>query len=147
MELLYSTTELIRSLKLILWPTVSRPVRIGVGLPNLLPDNYLLLHVRRRLWRGDGSAVQSVTGPRSAGPVVIYYSHLRLPPLGEPGPGLRIYISQEQGGQIILPGTGFPLRHLVRLAGCGGSILIRLKLLKYLLLQLQQLHYDWRSVG
>jgi hypothetical protein len=33
------------------------------------------------------------------------------------GPGPRIYIPQEQGGPVILPGTGFPLCRLLRLAG------------------------------
>jgi hypothetical protein len=42
-------------------------------------------------------------------------SHLRLPQSG--GPGSRIYILQEQGGPVIPPGIGFPLRCLLRLAG------------------------------
>jgi hypothetical protein len=33
------------------------------------------------------------------------------------GPGPRIYISQEQGGPVTSPGTGFPFRRLLRLAG------------------------------
>jgi hypothetical protein len=41
-------------------------------------------------------------------------SHLRLPQPG--GPASRIYIPQEQGGPVILPGIGFPLRRLLRLA-------------------------------
>jgi hypothetical protein len=42
-------------------------------------------------------------------------SHLRL---HQPeGPCSRIYIPQEQGGPVIPPGTGFPLRRLLRLAG------------------------------
>jgi hypothetical protein len=53
-------------------------------------------------------------------------SHLRLPQPG--GPGSHLYISQEQGGQVIPPGTEFPLRCLFRLAsndsqGYGGGIL------------------------
>jgi hypothetical protein len=36
----------------------------------------------------------------------------------QPGrPCSRIYIPQEQGGPVIPPGTGFPLRRLLRLAG------------------------------
>jgi hypothetical protein len=42
-------------------------------------------------------------------------SHSRLPQPGGPGP--RIYIPQEQGGQVIPPGTGFPFHRLLRLAG------------------------------
>jgi hypothetical protein len=37
-----------------------------------------------------------------------------LPQPGGPGP--RIYIPQEQGSPVIPPGTGFPFRHLLRLA-------------------------------
>jgi hypothetical protein len=33
------------------------------------------------------------------------------------GPGPRIYIPQEQGDPVISPGTGFPFRRLLRLAG------------------------------
>jgi hypothetical protein len=39
----------------------------------------------------------------------------RLPQPGGPGP--RIYIPQEQGDPVITPGTGFPFRRLLRLAG------------------------------
>jgi hypothetical protein len=42
-------------------------------------------------------------------------SDSRLPQPGGPGP--RIYIPQEQGGPVIPPGTGFPFRRLLRLAG------------------------------
>jgi hypothetical protein len=33
------------------------------------------------------------------------------------GPGFHIYIPQEQGGPVIPPGTEFPLRRILRLAG------------------------------
>jgi hypothetical protein len=33
------------------------------------------------------------------------------------GPGFCLYVSQLQGGSIIPPGTGFPFRRLLRLAG------------------------------
>jgi hypothetical protein len=48
----------------------------------------------------------------------ILLSHLRPPPPPHQpgGPGPRIYIPQEQGGPVILPGTGFPFCRLVRLA-------------------------------
>jgi hypothetical protein len=39
----------------------------------------------------------------------------RLPQPGGPGP--CIYIPPEEGGPVITPGTGFPFRHLLRLAG------------------------------
>jgi hypothetical protein len=37
------------------------------------------------------------------------------------GPGSHIYIPQEQGGTVILPSIGCPLRHLLRLAGLRWS--------------------------
>jgi hypothetical protein len=43
------------------------------------------------------------------------FSDSRLPQLG--GPGTRIFIHQEQGGPVTPPGTGFPFRRLLRLAG------------------------------
>jgi hypothetical protein len=42
-------------------------------------------------------------------------SNSRLPQPGGPGP--LVYISQEEGGPVIPPGTGFPFRRLLRLAG------------------------------
>jgi hypothetical protein len=45
----------------------------------------------------------------------ILLSHLRLPQHGGPGP--CIYIPQEQGDPVIPPGTVFPFRRLLRLAG------------------------------
>jgi hypothetical protein len=42
-------------------------------------------------------------------------SDSRLPQPGGSGP--RIYIPQEQGGPVITPGTGFPFRRLLQLAG------------------------------
>jgi hypothetical protein len=41
-------------------------------------------------------------------------SDSRLPQPGGPGP--RIYIPQEQGGPVILPGTEFPFHRLLRLS-------------------------------
>jgi hypothetical protein len=47
--------------------------------------------------------------------------HILLPQIRHPpqpsGPGPCIYISQEQGCPVITPGTGFPFRRLLRLAG------------------------------
>jgi hypothetical protein len=46
----------------------------------------------------------------------ILLSQIRASPnLGGPGP--RIYILQEQGAPVITPGTVFPFRRLLRLAG------------------------------
>jgi hypothetical protein len=46
---------------------------------------------------------------------ILLSQFLRLPQPG--GPGLRIYISREQGGPDIPPGTRFPFCRLLRLAG------------------------------
>jgi hypothetical protein len=40
-----------------------------------------------------------------------------LPRPGGPGPHIYEYILQEQGGPVTSPGTGFPFRPLLRLAG------------------------------
>jgi hypothetical protein len=66
----------------------------------------------------------------TAGPRQYSYSRVRVPRDSWPyftisdsrfpqpgGPGPRIYISQEQGGPVITPSTGFPFRRLLRLAG------------------------------
>jgi hypothetical protein len=50
------------------------------------------------------------------------HDHILLPKPGGPEP--RIYISQEQGGPVITPGTGFPFRRLLRLAGLGWRLKI-----------------------
>jgi hypothetical protein len=58
-------------------------------------------------------------------------------PLPQPGgPGPRIYILQEQDGPVILPGTGFPFRPLLRLAGIQltyskGGVRVTLRLVVY----------------
>jgi hypothetical protein len=62
--------------------------------------------------------------PRDSWPYITV-SDSRFPQPG--GPGLRIYIPQEQGGPVISPGTGFPFRRLLRLAGLGGGIQTRLQ--------------------
>jgi hypothetical protein len=55
-----------------------------------------------------------VRGPRDSRPYIAV-SDSRLPQPGGSGP--HIYIPQEQDGPDITPGTGFPFRHLLRLAG------------------------------
>jgi hypothetical protein len=54
----------------------------------------------------------------------ILLSHLRLLQPGGPGP--RIYISQEQGGSVIPPGTAFPFVVSSDSQGYGGGIITRL---------------------
>jgi hypothetical protein len=63
----------------------------------------------------------------SAGPRQRSHSQVRVPldsrphftvsdsRLHQPGPGSCIYIPQEQGGPVILPGSGFPFRRPLRL--------------------------------
>jgi hypothetical protein len=62
----------------------------------------------------------------------ILLSHPRLLQPGRPGP--RIYIPQEQGGPVIIPGTGFPFCRLLRLAGLRWSAVVchTIKLILYL---------------
>jgi hypothetical protein len=55
----------------------------------------------------------------------ILLSHLRLPQPGGPGP--HIYISQEQGGPVIPPGTKFPFVNPYNSQGYGGGILTKAK--------------------
>jgi hypothetical protein len=55
------------------------------------------------------------SGSRGTLDHILLSQFLRLPQPGEPGP--CIYIPQEQGGSVISPGTGFPFRRLLRLAG------------------------------
>jgi hypothetical protein len=84
----------------------------------LLSEICGLVSVGRPLWREDGSAICSAIthwseSLRTRNHTLL--SHVRLPQPG--GPGSLIYIPQEQGGPVISPGTEFPLRRLLRLAG------------------------------
>jgi hypothetical protein len=69
---------------------------------------------------GLASAVPLGFGSRWAQDHILLSQFLRLPQPGGPGP--RIYIPQEQGGPVIPPGTGFPLRRLLRLAGTAVEV-------------------------
>jgi hypothetical protein len=84
----------------------------------ILSGSCSLVSVGRPLWREEGSAVCSAITQWSKSRRTRSYtllSHLRLP---QPrGPGSHIYIPQEQGGPVISLGTGFPLCHLLQLAG------------------------------
>jgi hypothetical protein len=96
--------------------------KIGVLL---LSDSCGFVHVGRPLWRDDGSVVHnyswalpalSFSGLSPAGLRTLFYC-LRFETPQPGGPGPRIYIAQEQGGPVIPPGTAFPFRRLIRLAG------------------------------
>jgi hypothetical protein len=83
-----------------------------------LTISFFLLHAGRPLWREDGSIICSaithwLESHRTHNHILL--SHMRLLQPGMPVP--RIYIPQEQGGPVIPPGTGFPFRRLLRLAG------------------------------
>jgi hypothetical protein len=62
------------------------------------------------------SPPQSFSGPSHAVLMTTFYC-LRFETHEPGGPGLRIYIPQEQGEPVIPPGTGFPFRRLLLLAG------------------------------
>jgi hypothetical protein len=85
----------------------------------LLSDNCVFVDVGRSLWRENVPAVYNCcwTSPAQSflGPSPITVSDLKLPQRGGPGP--RIYVPQEQGAPVIPPGTRFPFRRLLRLAG------------------------------
>jgi hypothetical protein len=81
----------------------------------LLSEICGLVSLGRPLWREDWSSaiILWFESRRTRNHTLL--SHLRLP---EPrGPGSSIYIPQEQGGPVIPPGIGFPLRRLLRLTG------------------------------
>jgi hypothetical protein len=84
----------------------------------LLSESCCLVHVGLLLWREDGSAVCSVITQwfesRRTRTRILLSHQVRLTQPGGPGP--HIYNTQRQGGTIIPPATGFPLRHLLRLA-------------------------------
>jgi hypothetical protein len=115
-------------------PTLSRSVCLGVGVPPGTKDQ-----IRVSVWqlRVSCCGVSSQTSGRLCNLLVqlllglaravtlgsnfcrthdhIVLSHLRLPQPERPGP--LIYIPQEQCVPVIPPGTGFPFRRLLRLAG------------------------------
>jgi hypothetical protein len=108
-------------------PTVNRPVCLGVKPQTGAQDQTLtgLLMwgalsdertgvIYNCCW---SSPAQSFSGPSSGGLMTIFYC-IRLQTPSQPGgPGTRIYIPQEQGSPVTPPGTGFPFRRLLRLAG------------------------------
>jgi hypothetical protein len=75
------------------------------------------------------------SSPITSGLMTLFYRNIfQIPPKrGRPDPS--IYIPQEQGGHVITPGTGFPLRRLLRIAGLRW---------KYSKPPESELHYDWR---
>jgi hypothetical protein len=124
---------LIVKVKIRLRPTVSRPVYFGVKPPSWTQDQSFVTVTTVAGLLMCGALFDDRTGLlfiTAAGLRQRSRSQIRVPHDSWPyftasdsrllqpgGPGSRIYIHQEQGGPVISPGTGFPYRRLLRLAG------------------------------
>jgi hypothetical protein len=126
--------------KVILRPTVSRSVRLGVRHPSGTRNQFFFLleiffsqlpvcyFVPPSLTRGRvcnllfllvlASAVPLGSESHGTQDLIWLSQFLKLPQPGGPGP--RIYINLEQGGPDTPPGTGFPFRRLLDSQGFGG---------------------------
>jgi hypothetical protein len=113
---------------------VSRPVCLGfkphVGPKTrflLLSDTCGFVYMVRPLWREDGSVVrncccsspaQSFSGPSPAELTTIFYClRFEIPPTWRVMPGPYLFISSRNRVAQLHPSSGFPFRHLLRLAG------------------------------
>jgi hypothetical protein len=108
--------------KVILWPTVSQPVCLGIKHPSGAYDQicYCQTVAGLLIWGALSDERIGLPFTISAGPPQRSHSWVRVPQDWWPyftvsdsrlpqtgGPGPRIYIPQEQGGLVIPPGTGF----------------------------------------
>jgi hypothetical protein len=127
--------------KVMLRPTVSRPVCYGIKHPSRAQDQifYYCQTVAGLLMWGAISDERTGLFKITAGPHQRSHSRvrvlrdswphftvtdLRFPQTGRPGP--RIYIPQEQVGPVIPPDTGFPFVASYYGQGYGGGIRIHL---------------------
>jgi hypothetical protein len=77
---------------------------------------------------------------------VSYCLRLETPRPGGPGP--RIHVSQRQGGPVITPGTQFPFRCLLQLAGLRWKLCKSLNLyFIYTIIQIESLSHREHSVS
>jgi hypothetical protein len=147
--------------------SVSQSVHLGVRHPSGTRDQFFFpleiffrplrvcYFVEPSLTRGQvcnlllllvlASAVPLGSESRGTQDHILLSQFLRLPQPGGPGP--RIYIPQEQGGPDILPGTGFPFRRLLRLAGLRWRYSIPPPPGMFLFKSKSKSHYDRQSVG
>jgi hypothetical protein len=116
-----------------LWPMVSWPVRLGVADFNFLclTVTFVLLHVRCPLWWEDESVnCSEITHWLE---LLKTHNHILLSCLRLPqpqGPGLRIYIPQEQGGPVIPWKLGSFFVASYDSQGYGGGILTHLQVVQ-----------------
>jgi hypothetical protein len=124
-----------------LWPTVRRPLSLGVRPPSGTRDQFFFLfdifftHLRvcyfvePSLMRGRvcnllllmvlASAIPIGSGSRGTQDHILLSQFLRLPQNGGPGP--RIYVPQEQGGPDT-PGQWVNYQAFIYMNRCGNSV-------------------------
>jgi hypothetical protein len=123
--------------KVMLRPTVIRPVYLGVKHPSGAQDQICVtvrqlrvVDVRRPPWRRTGLSFTVAAGPRQHSHSHVWVQRDSWPyftvsdsRLSQPGgPGPRIYIPQEQGGLVVPQALGSLLVASYGCQGYGGGI-------------------------